>query len=159
PGCRDDHRRGRPRRPAGRCLCRFRGPGLGRMSDLKPIADDVRRLGRVPAVDPLVEVARSVWRGAVGEQVARYSVPARRSGGALVVNCADAGWVSELTLLSRQVQTGLSEALGEPSPPLRFVVGNIDAPEPGIDPAAAAQPPLPEPSADDRRQARELAAG
>jgi len=76
-----------------------------------------------------------------------------------VVNCADAGWVSELTLLARQVQTALGEALGEPSPPLRFVVGNVDAPEVGDLPAAAPQPSPLEPSADDRRQAHELAAG
>jgi predicted nucleic acid-binding Zn ribbon protein len=129
------------------------------MSELRPIADDVRRLGRVPAVDPVVDAARVVWRSAVGEQVARHSLPVRRSGGALVVNCADAGWVSELTLLSRQVQTALGEALGEPSPPLRFAVGNVDAPDPGGAPAAASRPLPPAPSADDRRQASELAAG
>jgi hypothetical protein len=129
------------------------------MSDLRPIADDVRRLGRVPGVDPLVEAARRVWRAAVGEQVARYSLPVRRSGAALVVHCADAGWVSELTLLSRQVQAALSEALGEPSPPLRFVVGNVDAPELVDRPPVASPAPLREPSADERRSARELAAG
>jgi hypothetical protein len=129
------------------------------MSDLRPIADDVRRLGRVPSVDPLVEAARRVWRGAVGEQVARYSLPVRRSGTGLVVHCADAGWVSELTLLSRQVQAALGEALGEPSPPLRFVVGNIDAPEPVDGPPVVSAAPAPVPSADDRRKARELAAG
>ncbi len=129
------------------------------MSDLRPIADDVRRLGRVPAVDPVVDAARSVWRSAVGDQVARYSLPARRSGGALVVNCADAGWVSELTLLSRQVQGALGAALGEPPPPLRFVVGNVDAPDQSDVPGAAPKPAPPAPSADDRRQARELAAG
>jgi predicted nucleic acid-binding Zn ribbon protein len=126
------------------------------MKDLRPIGDDVRRLGRVPPVDPLVDAARRVWRSAVGEQVARHSVPVRRSSAGLVVHCADAGWVSELTLLSRQVQFALADALGETPPPLRFVVGNVDVPE-AVERPAPQRPPAP--SDGDLRQARELAAG
>ena len=73
------------------------------MNDLRPIRDDVRRLGRVPEVDPQVLEARRVWRDAVGEQVAANSLPVRRSGDALVVHCASSGWASELTLLERQM--------------------------------------------------------
>ena len=36
------------------------------MNDLRPIRDDVRRLGRVPEVDSQVLEARRVWREAVG---------------------------------------------------------------------------------------------
>ena len=73
------------------------------MNDLRPIRDDVWRLGRVPEVDPQVLEARRVWREAVGEQVAANSLPVRRSGDALVVHCASSGWASELTLLERQI--------------------------------------------------------
>ena len=45
------------------------------MNDLRPIRDDVRRLGRVPEVDSQVLEARRVWREAVGEQVAANSLP------------------------------------------------------------------------------------
>ena len=50
------------------------------MSDLRPIRDDVRRLGRVPEVDPQVLEARRVWREAVGEQVAANSLPVTAFG-------------------------------------------------------------------------------
>jgi hypothetical protein len=124
------------------------------VSDLRPIGDDVRRLGRVPAVDPLVDAARRVWRDAVGDQVALHSLPARRSSGALVVHCSDSGWVSELTLLERHVRTKLEAALGEPAAPLRFVVGDVDPP------AALSPPPraVSAPSDEHHRQARELTA-
>ena len=39
------------------------------MSELRPIADIVRRVGRVPAVDPVVARSREIWADAVGEQV------------------------------------------------------------------------------------------
>ena len=45
------------------------------MSELRPIADIVRRVGRVPAVDPLVARSREIWAEAVGPQVAANSIP------------------------------------------------------------------------------------
>ena len=126
------------------------------MSDLQRIGDDVRRLGRVPAVDPMVTSARSCWHAAVGDQVAANSLPARRSGDALVVHCASSAWASELTLLERHVLRRLS-ALMDPAPArLRFEVGDVDAPETVV---SLDQPaPAIEPSDDQRARARELAA-
>jgi hypothetical protein len=127
------------------------------VSDLTRIDREVRRLGRVPEVDPLVVEARGVWRTAVGEEVARRSLPVRRSGGALVVHCASASWASELTLLEARLRRRLTEALGAEAPPLRFEVGDVDAP----DPSRGAPPPAPvlEPTDEQRLQARALAAG
>lgn len=126
------------------------------MSDLRPIRDDVRRLGRVPEVDPQVLEARRVWREAVGAQVAANSLPVRRSGDALIVHCASSGWASELTLLERQMRARL-ETLMDPAPArLRFEVGDVDVPETvasDAEPAAAI-----EPSEGHRARARELAA-
>ena len=99
------------------------------MSDLRPIRDDVRRLGRVPEVDPQVLAARRVWREAVGEQVAANSLPVRRSGDALIVHCASSGWASELTLLERQMRSRLEALMDPPPARLRFEVGDVDAPE------------------------------
>lgn len=126
------------------------------MSDLKPIRADVRRLGRVPDVDPMVAAARRAWPAAVGDQVARNSLPVRRSGDALVVHCASSGWASELTLLERQMRARL-ESLMEPVPArLRFEVGDVDAPETVV---SVDQPaPAIEPSDDQRARARALAA-
>jgi hypothetical protein len=127
------------------------------VSDLQRIDRAVRRLGRVPEVDPLVAEARRVWREAVGDEVARRSLPVRRSGGALVVNCASAAWSSELTLLEGRLRRRLGDALGGEAPQLRFEVGDVDAPDPSAA-AAPAAPPL-EPTDEQRLQARALAAG
>jgi predicted nucleic acid-binding Zn ribbon protein len=125
------------------------------VSDLRAIGDDVRRLGRVPEVDPLVVTARRVWRDAVGDQVAAHSLPVRRSSAALVVHCVSSGWVSELTLLERHVRSRLEQALGQPAPPLRFVVGDVEAPDQA--PLPAGREPAPEPTDQQRMQAAELA--
>jgi hypothetical protein len=127
------------------------------MKDLEQIGREVGRLARVPAVDPLVAAARRVWPQAVGSEVARNSLPVRRSGEALVVFCASATWASELALLERTVRLRLGELLEGQSPPLRFEVGNVD------DPSRDRQPPPPPvapppPTEQQRAQARELAA-
>ncbi|HET6849456.1 MAG TPA: DciA family protein [Gaiellales bacterium] len=127
------------------------------MSDLQRIDREVRRLGRVPEVDPLVAESRRVWRSAVGEEVARRSLPVRRSGGALVVHCASSSWASELTLLEGRLRRRLTAALGQEAPPLRFEVGDVDSPDPTSG-AASPAPPL-EPTAEQLLQARALAAG
>ncbi len=127
------------------------------MSDLQRIDRSVRRLGRVPEVDPLVAEARRAWPAAVGEQVARRSLPVRRSGDVLVVHCASASWVSELTLLEGRLRRRLGEALGGEAPPLRFEVGDVEAPDPTRDRPVS---PVPlEPTDEQRLQARALAAG
>lgn len=125
------------------------------MSDLQRIGDDVRRLGRVPAVDPMVTSARSCWHAAVGDQVAANSLPARRSGDALVVHCASSAWASELTLLERHVLRRLS-ALMDPAPArLRFEVGDVEAPD--LEPATPPRPAGEQPGPRERAQAAELA--
>ncbi len=128
------------------------------MSDLQRIDRDVRRLGRVPETDPLVAEARRVWPVAVGEQVARRSLPVRRSGDALVVHCASSAWASELTLLESRLRRRLGEALGGDPPPLRFEVGNIDSPDPDAGRPVSPAPPI-EPSPQQLMQAAALAAG
>ena len=128
------------------------------MKDLEQIGREVRRLARVPAVDPLVAAARGVWPEAVGEEVARNSLPVRRSGEALIVFCASATWASELTLLERTVRARLGELLGQDPPPLRFEVGSVD--DPSRDRPAAASPSPPRPPGEQHlAQARELAGG
>ncbi len=127
------------------------------MKDLEQIGPEVGRLARVPAVDPMVAAARRVWPQAVGDEVARNSLPVRRSGDALVVFCASATWASELTLLERTARLRLGELLGEEPPPLRFEVGNVD--DPSRDRPKAPPPrPVQPPSQQQLSQARELAA-
>ena len=128
------------------------------MNDLEPIGREVSRLARVPQVDPLVAAARRVWPQAVGGEVARNSLPVRRSGEALVVFCASASWASELTLLERTVRLRLGELLDAEPPPLRFEIGNVDDPSRDRRPAPP-QPLVPQPTEQQLAQARELAAG
>ena len=125
------------------------------MSELRPIADIVRRVGRVPAVDPVVARSREIWADAVGEQVAANSLPVRMSGEAMVVACSSSTWAAELAMLESQLRRRLSKLLAEPAPSLRFEVGAVIREEP---PAPAA-PPLRPATADDERRADELAAG
>jgi len=127
------------------------------MSDLRRVGDDVARLGRVPSVDPMVTSARRVWTEAVGADVAKSSLPVRRSGDALVVFCASAAWANELSLLEGRVRRRLEELLEQPPARVRFEVGDVDdpsrrPPEPPPRPARA-------PTVGDRRQAAELARG
>ncbi len=127
------------------------------MKDLEQIGREVGRLARVPAVDPLVAAARRVWPEAVGGEVARNSLPVRRSGQALVVFCASATWASELTLLERTVRLRLGELLGADPPPLRFEVGNVDDPSRDRPQAPPPRPASP-PTEQQLSQAHELAA-
>lgn len=128
------------------------------MKDLEQIGREVGRLARVPQVDPMVAAARRVWPQAVGGEVARNSLPVRRSGEALVVFCASATWASELTLLERTVRLRLGELLGREPPPLRFEVGNVEDPSRDRPPAPPPRPVSP-PTEQQLAQARELAAG
>lgn len=125
------------------------------MSDLRPISDIVRRVGRVPAVDPVVVRSREIWQAAVGAQVAANSIPVRMSGDAMVVACSSSTWAAELAMLESQLRRRLSELLAGPAPALRFEVGTVIREE--ADPAAAA--PLRAATAADEQRADELASG
>ena len=105
------------------------------MSDLRPIADTVARVGRVPGVDPAVSRARAVWAEAVGPQVAANSSPVRMTGGALLVHCSSSTWAGEPALLSAQVSSRLAVLLGEAAP--------------AEEPAAAPDEPTPPAAPDD----------
>ncbi len=123
------------------------------MSELRRIDRLMARSVRLPAVDPLVSAARAVWPDAVGPQVARNSIPVRCAGDALVVHCASAVWVSELTLLEPQVRERLAAVLSGAPPRLRFRVGDITG-------AAAGEPtgtPASSPSPQARAAAADLA--
>jgi hypothetical protein len=121
------------------------------VSDLERIRPEsvVRRRGRAP--DPELAAVRERWPAIVGEAVARHAVPARMSGGALVVACSSSAWSSELTMLAGAIGGRLRSELGRPLE-LRFEVGEVPAPEP------PAREPLPPVAPDAFRRAQELAA-
>ena len=100
------HHRGRGR-PGRSCADRAAGRRRAgdAVSELRPIADIVRRVGRVPAVDPVVARSREIWADAVGAQVAANSVPVRMSGEAMVV-----------ALLEQHVGRRAGDARGAASP-------------------------------------------
>jgi predicted nucleic acid-binding Zn ribbon protein len=125
------------------------------MSELRPIADIVRRVGRVPAVDPLVARSREIWAEAVGPQVAANSIPVRTSGGSLVVACSSSTWAAELAMLEPQLRDRVAERLGEELRVIRFEVGTVI--REAEDEAAPA--PLRPATAEDEERADELSAG
>jgi hypothetical protein len=95
-----------------------------------------------------------VWPAAVGEQIARNAWPARIArDGTLHVNTSSSAWAFELT----QLEATIRVKLGEPAPPkLRFAPGPL--PEPLTTAEAVSSANAPQPSADDRACASELAA-
>jgi predicted nucleic acid-binding Zn ribbon protein len=121
------------------------------MSDLQRIRVE-RVLGRrPPAPDPMVAAVRERWAQVVGEAVARNAVPARSSGGALVVACSSAAWSAELALLAPTIAGRLRDELGL-AVELRFEVGEVPAPaEPSL--------PSPAPSAGAAAEAKRITAG
>jgi hypothetical protein len=121
------------------------------VSDLQRIRTE-RVLGRrAPAPDPLVTSVRARWTDVVGEAVARNSVPARTSGGALVVACSSSSWSAELALLAPAIAARLRDELGV-AVELRFEVGAVDPP---AEPARARRTP----SAGAAQEAERIAAG
>ena len=99
------------------------------------LADDVQR--ELLRFGPQAEIGRlaEAWPSAVGEQIARNAWPARVSrDGTLHVYTSSSAWAFELAQLERDVRS----RLGDLAPKrLRFAPG-----------------PLPEPDADERREAR-----
>lgn len=121
------------------------------MSDLERIRPESVVGRRGPAPDPELVAARERWPAIVGEAVARHTVPARMSAGALVVACSSSAWSSELTMLAPAIGERLRAELGRPLE-LRFEVGEVPAPEP------PARDPLPPLHPDAFRHAQRLAA-
>jgi predicted nucleic acid-binding Zn ribbon protein len=125
------------------------------VSELQRVGDHIRARVKLPSVDRMVLDARRVWADAVGETVARNSMPVRKAGDALVVHCSSSTWAGELSMLERQVLAGLAAKMDEPPTRLKFEVGRVLPPEA---PAAPSRP-LPPLTDEQRRQAQEMVAG
>jgi predicted nucleic acid-binding Zn ribbon protein len=64
---------------------------------------------------------QSVWRSALGEQLAAVATPISEREGTLTVECTEAVWVQELDLMQAQLLERLREELGDQTPQaLRF---------------------------------------
>jgi hypothetical protein len=125
---------------------------------MERIGDEVRReLGRFGSAGPMVELV-GAWPGVVGETVAANAWPARLArDGTLHVAASSSTWAFELQQLEPEIAERLRGALGGSGPTrLRFAPGPLpDRREPS---ATAPSAPPPEPSPEDVREARELAA-
>lgn len=122
------------------------------------IGDAVRReLGRFGCAGAMTDVV-SAWPGAVGEQVAMNAWPARLArDGTLHVSTSSSAWAFELGHLESEILPRLQEALDDSAPKrLKFMPG----PLPEVSPAASERPnpPLPEPTAQQARDANAWAA-
>jgi Dna[CI] antecedent, DciA len=111
------------------------------------IREELKRLGADSSAAPPDH--NDAWVAAVGPEIARNAWPARtQADGTLVVHVRDAIWGFELSQRAEEIRPRLP---GRPR--LKFVPGPLpeDAPE-------AAQPPPPEPTADQVREAEEMTA-
>jgi hypothetical protein len=121
---------------------------------LDRLADNVRtelaRFGPQAAIGKIAEI----WPEAVGEQIARNAWPARIArDGTLHVNTSSSTWAFELEQLAADVR----ERLGRLAPArLRFAPGPL--PEPETAAAESTRRDVPEPTADERGAAADLAA-
>jgi hypothetical protein len=122
------------------------------------IGDEVRReLGRFGSAGPMVELV-GVWPAVVGETVAANAWPARLArDGTLHVAASSSTWAFELQQLEPEIAKRLREALAGTGPArLRFAPGPL--PERREPAATGSSKPPPEPSPEDVREARALAA-
>jgi len=123
---------------------------------IERLEGDVRReLARFGPAAGMAELV-AAWPGAVGELIARNAWPARIArDGTLHVAAKDAVWAFELTQRADEIR----ERLGA-NAPARLVFAPAKIPD--SSPSPATEPPsrrAPAPGPDERRRARELAAG
>ncbi|MFL5978776.1 MAG: DUF721 domain-containing protein [Gaiellaceae bacterium] len=126
---------------------------------MERIGSEVRReLGRFGSAGAMADIV-GAWPEAVGETVAANAWPARLArDGTLHVSASSSTWAFELQQLESEIAGRLSEALGKAAPTrLRFAPGPLPEPEPPA--AKTRRKPPPEPSAEQVREAEELASG
>ena len=113
--------------------------------ELRPLGEELRRQLRHGGPEGALADLAAAWRTAVGEEIARNSLPARVQGdGTLVVHVRDAIWGFELSQRAPEIRSRLPGA-----PPLKFVPGPLADAEP--------DPPAPPPPRATREQAQEAA--
>ena len=118
------------------------------------VREQVARFGPEAALGPLVRA----WPAAVGEAIADNAWPARFArDGTLLVSTSSSAWAFELGQLEGEILPRLRAALGKGAPKrLRFAPGPIpDRREPA---SARPRPAPPRPTAEQAREAHELAA-
>lgn len=70
---------------------------------------------------------QAAWPELVGRAVAAVTKPVSERQGVLTVNCADAVWAEELSLMRDDLLGRLKEGLGERAPSeLKFRTGSIE---------------------------------
>jgi hypothetical protein len=116
-----------------------------------------RELSRHGTAGAMTELV-AAWPEAVGETVAANAWPARLArDGTLHVHAASSTWAFELQQLENEIAGRLREAVPEAAPPrLRFTPGPL--PELPAPAAETVRKPPPEPTLEQAREARELAA-
>jgi hypothetical protein len=125
---------------------------------MERIGGEVKReLSRFGSAGAMTELV-AAWPAAVGETVATNAWPARLArDGTLHVNAASSTWAFELQQLEAEIAGRLREVVPEAAPTrLRFAPGPL--PELSGPPPEDARRPPPEPTLEQAREARELAA-
>ena len=81
------------------------------MSSLADVLPQVVKKLRGPT-RPSKEVIEEAWKRVVGEKAARNSWPRRLTGGRLLVEVGNSGWMYTLSPLKTRILEGLIEILG-----------------------------------------------
>jgi hypothetical protein len=93
-----------------------------------------------PGGDPL-SLIRSAWTGLVGADVAKAAQPVAIQGEVLIVLTASSAWSHQLTFLEPEIVRGVRALPGGVTiAKLRFRVGTITSPVPGVARRRAARP-------------------
>jgi len=125
---------------------------------MERIGETVRHeLGRFGTAGAMADTV-TCWPDTVGEQVAANAWPARFArDGTMLVSTSSSAWAFELGQLEGHILPRLRAALGKDAPKrLRFAPGPLpDRREPA---SARPRPVPPEPTPEQAREARELAA-
>lgn len=93
----------------------------------RSIASAIGRIrGDLEPPTPLAAI-QARWPELIGEAIAAVTHPRSERQGTLTVNCADAVWTEELTLMREDLLARLREALGEQAPAdIRFRTGSLE---------------------------------
>jgi predicted nucleic acid-binding Zn ribbon protein len=70
------------------------------------------RLADELAPQTLLADVQRAWPAVVGPAIAEQASPTAERGGTVTVSCSASVWAQELDLMSRQIVSGLNQALG-----------------------------------------------
>jgi len=88
----------------------------GRSPDPEPVGRALDQLKRMIAPETPLAEAQAVWAAVVGDRIAGVTEVAEEVDGVLYVDCREAVWSQELTLMEPRIRDNLDSAMKSPGP-------------------------------------------